>query len=82
MDPALAADTGSEPSPLYFPQVLDDKRKWWKVRDSRGQEGYVPYNILRTHSGPPEDRSQSPARNLVSQGELWVSRDNMLGARS
>lgn len=47
-------------------EVLDDKRKWWKVRDSLGQEGYVPYNILRTHPGLPEDHSQSPARILNS----------------
>lgn len=45
-------------------EVLDDKRKWWKVRDQRGQEGYVPYNILTPHAGPQGSRSQSPARIL------------------
>lgn len=45
-------------------EVLDDRRKWWKVRDQQGQEGYVPYNILTPHSGPRADRSQSPARSL------------------
>ncbi|XP_036893943.1 epidermal growth factor receptor kinase substrate 8-like protein 1 isoform X3 [Sturnira hondurensis] len=45
-------------------EVLDDKRKWWKVRDQRGQEGYVPFNILSPHPGPQGGRSQSPARNL------------------
>uniref|UniRef100_A0A2K5D1L9 Epidermal growth factor receptor kinase substrate 8-like protein 1 n=2 Tax=Aotus nancymaae TaxID=37293 RepID=A0A2K5D1L9_AOTNA len=33
-------------------EVLDDRRKWWKVRDPAGQEGYVPYNILTPHPGP------------------------------
>nr|XP_012630994.1 epidermal growth factor receptor kinase substrate 8-like protein 1 [Microcebus murinus] len=47
-------------------EVLDDKRKWWKVRDHRGQEGYVPYNILTPHPGPQVDRSQSPAGSLNS----------------
>ncbi|KAM5236294.1 epidermal growth factor receptor kinase substrate 8-like protein 1 [Ctenodactylus gundi] len=47
-------------------EVLDDRRKWWKVRDRRGQEGYVPYNILTAHPGPCVDRSQSPARSLES----------------
>ncbi|KAM6154484.1 epidermal growth factor receptor kinase substrate 8-like protein 1 [Erethizon dorsatum] len=45
-------------------EVLDDRRKWWKVRDQQGQEGYVPYNILTPHPGPHADRSQSPARSL------------------
>ncbi|XP_051018232.1 epidermal growth factor receptor kinase substrate 8-like protein 1 [Acomys russatus] len=45
-------------------EVLDDRRKWWKVRDHEGQEGYVPYNILTPHPGPQVHRSQSPARNL------------------
>ncbi|XP_070414647.1 epidermal growth factor receptor kinase substrate 8-like protein 1 isoform X3 [Equus przewalskii] len=47
-------------------EVLDDRRKWWKVRDSQGQEGYVPYNILTPHPGPPGVCSQSPARSLES----------------
>ncbi|KAF4011385.1 hypothetical protein G4228_002640 [Cervus hanglu yarkandensis] len=40
---------------LQLPQVtrvLDDRRKWWKVQDQRGQKGYVPYNILTPHPGP------------------------------
>uniref|UniRef100_A0A8C6QF81 SH3 domain-containing protein n=1 Tax=Nannospalax galili TaxID=1026970 RepID=A0A8C6QF81_NANGA len=47
-------------------EVLDDKRKWWKVRDQGGQEGYVPYNILTPHPGPQVGRSQSPAISLNS----------------
>ncbi|XP_006868170.1 PREDICTED: epidermal growth factor receptor kinase substrate 8-like protein 1 [Chrysochloris asiatica] len=38
-------------------QVLDDKRKWWKVRHPNGQEGYVPFNILTPHPGPQGGRS-------------------------
>ncbi|XP_078002161.1 LOW QUALITY PROTEIN: epidermal growth factor receptor kinase substrate 8-like protein 1 [Phascolarctos cinereus] len=44
-------------------EVLDDARKWWKVRDLQGQQGYVPYNILTPHQGPPS-RKPSPARAL------------------
>ncbi|KAM9226110.1 epidermal growth factor receptor kinase substrate 8-like protein 1 isoform 2-T2 [Dugong dugon] len=40
-------------------EVLDNRRKWWKVRDQRRQEGYVPYNILTPYPGP--QGSQSPA---------------------
>ncbi|MBZ3871255.1 Epidermal growth factor receptor kinase substrate 8-like protein 1 [Sciurus carolinensis] len=42
-------------------EVLDDRRKWWKVRDQQGQEGYVPYNILTPHRGPQRDHIQSLA---------------------
>ncbi|KAB1273661.1 Epidermal growth factor receptor kinase substrate 8-like protein 1 [Camelus dromedarius] len=45
-------------------EVLNDERKWWKVRDQRGQEGYVPYNILTPHPGPPGGHSQSPDCSL------------------
>ncbi|KAL0609975.1 Epidermal growth factor receptor kinase substrate 8-like protein 1 [Plecturocebus cupreus] len=47
-------------------EVLDDRRKWWKVRDPAGREGYVPYNILTPHPGPRLHCSQSPARSLNS----------------
>uniref|UniRef100_A0A8C0I3A8 Epidermal growth factor receptor kinase substrate 8-like protein 1 n=1 Tax=Balaenoptera musculus TaxID=9771 RepID=A0A8C0I3A8_BALMU len=45
-------------------EVLDDQRKWWKVRDQRGQEGYVPYNILTPHPGPRGGRSLPRPRLL------------------
>ncbi|XP_004694146.1 PREDICTED: epidermal growth factor receptor kinase substrate 8-like protein 1 [Condylura cristata] len=48
-------------------EVLDDKRKWWKVRDQQGREGYVPYNILSPHPGPQAGPGQgSSASNLDS----------------
>ena len=27
-------------------QILDDRRKWWWVRNSSGQTGYIPFTIL------------------------------------
>ncbi|VCW67150.1 unnamed protein product, partial [Gulo gulo] len=45
-------------------EVLDDRRKWWKVRDQQGQEGYVPYNILTPHQRPRGSCSHSPSGSL------------------
>ncbi|KAM5138537.1 epidermal growth factor receptor kinase substrate 8-like protein 2 isoform 2-T2 [Mantella aurantiaca] len=27
-------------------EILEDNKQWWKLRNTIGQEGYVPYNIL------------------------------------
>lgn len=29
-----------------FPQVVNKSRQWWIVRNNRGEEGYVPPNVL------------------------------------
>lgn len=34
-------------------QLLDQTKQWWKVRDSRGAEGYVPNNVLKPHEEEP-----------------------------
>ncbi|NXU05233.1 ES8L3 protein, partial [Buphagus erythrorhynchus] len=42
-------------------QVLDQQRKWWLVRDERGDRGYVPGNILEPLPGPGHSaRQDSP----------------------
>ncbi|XP_074872042.1 epidermal growth factor receptor kinase substrate 8-like protein 1 [Carettochelys insculpta] len=40
-------------------EVLDNSKKWWKVQKRSGQQGYVPYNILRPL---PAGQSHSPGR--------------------
>lgn len=32
-------------------EVLDDSRKWWKARNSRGQVAHVPHTIVTPHNG-------------------------------
>uniref|UniRef100_G3U345 Epidermal growth factor receptor kinase substrate 8-like protein 1 n=1 Tax=Loxodonta africana TaxID=9785 RepID=G3U345_LOXAF len=56
-------------------EVLDNSRKWWKVRDQQGQEGYVPYNILTPHPGPQGGRS--PARSLRPHWDSCDSLNNL-----
>lgn len=37
-----------EPSLLF--QILDDSRKWWKARNSRGQVAHVPHTIVTPYA--------------------------------
>ncbi|XP_056292613.1 epidermal growth factor receptor kinase substrate 8-like protein 3 [Pseudoliparis swirei] len=34
-------------------EVLDMSKQWWKVRNSRGEEGFVPNNVLEAQDKPP-----------------------------
>uniref|UniRef100_A0A3Q0SSE3 EPS8 signaling adaptor L3a n=1 Tax=Amphilophus citrinellus TaxID=61819 RepID=A0A3Q0SSE3_AMPCI len=40
-------------------QLLDKSKQWWKVRNDRGEEGFVPNNILQdSHEQSDEERSK------------------------
>lgn len=42
-------------------QVMDDTRKWWKARNSRGQVAHVPHTIVTPHfDGPGGDVFNNP----------------------
>lgn len=41
-----------------FPQVLEDGKQWWKLRNRSGQTGYVPFNILDVVEEPDSVFSQ------------------------
>ncbi|EHH59900.1 hypothetical protein EGM_10126, partial [Macaca fascicularis] len=58
-------------------EVLDDRRKWWKVRDPAGQEGYVPYNILTPHPGPRLHHCQSSARSLEKFSQMLIVNEEL-----
>lgn len=49
-------------------EILDDSRKWWKARNSRGQVAHVPHTIVTPHNP-----SQS-AENDVFNNPLYTSR--------
>ena len=44
-------------------EILDDSRKWWKARNSRGQVAHVPHTIVgeidAPHNGPPGLQGQT-----------------------
>lgn len=47
-----------------FPQVLEDGKQWWKLRNSSGQTGYVPFNILDVVEEPDSVFSQVRRHSL------------------
>ncbi|TKS71698.1 Epidermal growth factor receptor kinase substrate 8-like protein 3 [Collichthys lucidus] len=58
--------------------LLDKSKQWWKVRDSRGDEGYVPNNVLRadTNDEQPIQRSEGPPvltkKSKPAQVKHWL----------
>ncbi|XP_034388091.1 epidermal growth factor receptor kinase substrate 8-like protein 3 [Cyclopterus lumpus] len=38
-------------------ELLDMSKQWWKVRNSRGEEGFVPNNVLEAHDKQPIEYS-------------------------
>lgn len=50
-------------------EILDDSRKWWKARNSRGQVAHVPHTIVTPHN--PSSHS---AENDVFNNPLYTSR--------
>lgn len=43
-------------------QVIDKSGQWWKVKNSRNEEGYVPQNVLEPVDGqrPPQQNMRGP----------------------
>ncbi|XP_036389845.1 epidermal growth factor receptor kinase substrate 8-like protein 3b [Megalops cyprinoides] len=55
-------------------QVLDQSKQWWKVRNSRSEEGHIPQNVLEPLEGGrpqegPQDMHSPPTLNKMSRPE-------------
>ncbi|KAL0978394.1 hypothetical protein UPYG_G00169920 [Umbra pygmaea] len=62
-------------------QLLDMSKKWWKVRNDRGEEGFVPNNILESPDKETEKQESSgpPAlskRSRPDQVKAWLEYKN------
>ncbi|XP_060897940.1 epidermal growth factor receptor kinase substrate 8-like protein 3 [Labrus mixtus] len=46
-------------------QLLDRSKQWWKVRNNRGEEGFVPNNVLEDPDEQPMEFSQQTGGSPV-----------------
>ena len=40
---------------LRCPQLLDSSKKWWKVRNTSGEQGFIPNNVLEPLETEPSE---------------------------
>lgn len=65
-----------------FLEVLDDSRKWWKARNSRGQVAHVPHTIVTPYQpGGPNEPGDVFSNPLYARGYDHYSQDSGRGER-
>lgn len=57
--------------PCVSPQVIEDGKQWWKLRNRSGQTGYVPFNILDVVSAEEQEAAFSQVRQRLQSRVLW-----------
>ncbi|XP_068170847.1 epidermal growth factor receptor kinase substrate 8-like protein 3 [Antennarius striatus] len=57
-------------------ELLDRTKQWWRVRDQRGEEGFVPHNILEAHDDQPVQLTGDPTvltkRSKAAEVKAWL----------
>ncbi|XP_044077080.1 epidermal growth factor receptor kinase substrate 8-like protein 3 isoform X2 [Siniperca chuatsi] len=57
-------------------ELLDMSKQWWEVRNSRGEEGFVPNNVLEAHDERPvEQTGGSPVltkKSKPAEVKAWL----------
>ena len=57
-------------------EVLDDSRKWWKARNSRGQTAHVPNTIVSEVEALHVNSSLNhQLRDPASSNDDWIRRE-------
>ncbi|KAK3537043.1 hypothetical protein QTP86_034286 [Hemibagrus guttatus] len=51
-------------------EILDMSKRWWKVRNDRGEEGFIPNNVLKSSENEgPQGADPNPVLNRKSRPE-------------
>ncbi|KAL7837000.1 hypothetical protein SRHO_G00267110 [Serrasalmus rhombeus] len=50
-------------------ELLDMSKRWWKVRNDRGQEGFIPNNVLKSTESEDIEVDSNPVLNKRSKPE-------------
>lgn len=65
-----------------FLEILDDSRKWWKARNSRGHIGHVPHTIVSLYEGdqrvvsrPPVGPPRQNKQTALPQTSEWLQKE-------
>ncbi|XP_038866589.1 epidermal growth factor receptor kinase substrate 8-like protein 3 isoform X1 [Salvelinus namaycush] len=50
-------------------QLLDTSKKWWRVRSDRGEEGFIPNNVLESQDKEQEKQETSGPPSLTKRSK-------------
>ncbi|TNN85619.1 Epidermal growth factor receptor kinase substrate 8-like protein 3 [Liparis tanakae] len=55
-------------------ELLDMSKQWWKVKNSRGEEGFVPNNVLEAQDKSPMEAAttHTPQKSKPAEVKAWL----------